>query len=123
MRRWLTLFLLILLPLQFATAAAAAYCLHETDNSGKHLGHHEHEHQSPSATGVGDVPSDYKTLPSDRGDPDCGYCHLSCAQPLASVVQATCFEPATNTQSRQEPVGFGSRYPDPLERPNWSLAA
>jgi hypothetical protein len=45
MRRWLSIFLLIVLPLQISWAVAATYCQHET-GSTKHFGHHDHKHQA-----------------------------------------------------------------------------
>ena len=37
----------LLLPLQVAWGAAAAYCEHETTTQGaKHFGHHQHEHKA-----------------------------------------------------------------------------
>ena len=44
MRRWLSILMLTLLPLQFSWAAVAAYCGHETGQHAEHLGHHEHQH-------------------------------------------------------------------------------
>jgi hypothetical protein len=41
MRRYLIIFLLLLLPFQFSWAAVASYCQHETESSTQHIGHHE----------------------------------------------------------------------------------
>ena len=46
MRRWLTVFLLILLPLQLSWAVAATYCAQEADPAVNHVGHHEHRHEA-----------------------------------------------------------------------------
>jgi hypothetical protein len=46
MRRWLTVFLLILLPLQLSWAVAATYCAHEADPAVNHVGHHQHRHEA-----------------------------------------------------------------------------
>ncbi|WP_431262205.1 hypothetical protein ACQ859_18795 [Roseateles chitinivorans] len=61
MRRWLTVFLLILLPLQLSWAVAATYCTHEADPAVNHIGHHQHRHEaaeaapgSPDLSGVSD---------------------------------------------------------------------
>ena len=60
MRRWLAVFLLILLPLQLSWAVAAAYCGHDGQVEGAvitgsdggamppHVGHHEHRHEPPA---------------------------------------------------------------------------
>ena len=46
MRRWLVVLMLLVLPMQFAWAAAAPYCAHEAATAaGKHPGHHQHVHQ------------------------------------------------------------------------------
>ena len=42
MRRWLLIFLVFLLPLQYSWAMSAAYCAHEQDAQTQHWGHHEH---------------------------------------------------------------------------------
>lgn len=49
MRRWLTVFLLILLPLQLSWAVAATYCAHEADPAVNHIGHHQHRHETAAA--------------------------------------------------------------------------
>jgi hypothetical protein len=46
MRRYLAIFLLVLLPLQYSWAAMASYCEHETSVTAKHPGHHTHDHAS-----------------------------------------------------------------------------
>ena len=44
MRRWLAIFLLILLPAQLSWAAVGDYCAHESGAGAEHFGHHEHRH-------------------------------------------------------------------------------
>ncbi|MGH6648773.1 DUF2946 family protein [Aquabacterium sp.] len=44
MRRWIALFLLMLLPLQAIWAAAEPYCQHEHGAAAHHVGHHVHDH-------------------------------------------------------------------------------
>ena len=44
MRRWLSILLLVVMPLQLNWAAVAAYCAHEASPKATHFGHHEHEH-------------------------------------------------------------------------------
>ena len=53
MRRWLTVALLVLLPLQSFWAAAATYCAHEQSAASQHFGHHEHRHHGASAKADG----------------------------------------------------------------------
>ena len=71
-RRFFSVCLLLLLPLQFAFAAAAPYCALEKVKAPSHFGHHEHA----------DVPA---PAPVDQGDErvnldNCGVCHLGSAQ-------------------------------------------
>ena len=44
MRRFVLLFLMLILPLQWSWAAVASVCRHETGSAAQHLGHHVHEH-------------------------------------------------------------------------------
>jgi len=76
MRRWLVLFLAVLLPLQFAWSAASGYCQHETDSAqSAHFGHHVHVHKGEAK----------KTGDSKFGaDSDCAACHATGAFFLAS---------------------------------------
>ena len=122
MRRWLTLLLLVMLPLQFTWAAAAAYCQHEQVPSVRHLGHHEHEHQgAQGAHQAKAVDPDAAKAAMVFGDSDCGYCQLSAAKPLQvqGLAIAALSDPPT--------LGTGvpplqTRDPDRRERPNWCLA-
>lgn len=52
MRRWFSILLLVLLPIQFSWAAAAAYCEHESGARADHFGHHEHDHQGSGVAPV-----------------------------------------------------------------------
>lgn len=77
MRRLVVGFLLLLLPLQFAWAAAVGYCDFEQDVSS-HFGHHGHA----KVTVPGDASPDKGTTSAD-----CAICHLGCmqAQPSSDV--------------------------------------
>ena len=126
MSRWLTIFLLFVLPVQFAWSAAAAYCQHEEVPTKTHIGHHVHEHDATGDTGskasakhLGDK-SASKTIKL-LGDNDCGYCQLSFAKPLVPV--ALQFDTgAAFTLDTASNQAFRSRRPDLLERPNWRVA-
>lgn len=80
MRKWLAVFLLIVIPMQFALAATAAYCQHETGVATKHLGHHGHKHQAQP----GELPQSDKTK-SNGFDLDCGNCHAGCSMAVATA--------------------------------------
>ncbi len=72
MVRLVALLLALLLPLQFAWGAAAAYCQHETGTpAARHLGHHVHEHQADAGA---KKPAAGAKLAVDS---DCMACHAS----------------------------------------------
>ena len=117
MRRWLTLLLLVMLPLQFTWAAAAAYCQHEKAPAAHHVGHHEHEHVQATKATDPDAAKTAKVF----GDNDCGYCQLSAAKPLR--VQALAIPALSGPPALHAGVPpLQTRDPDRRERPNWCLA-
>jgi hypothetical protein len=124
MRRWLTLLLLVMLPLQFTWAAAAAYCQHEQAPAARHMGHHEHEHpgaQGEQQQGKKAADPDATKAAKVFGDTDCGYCQLSAAKPLQ--VQGFMIAALTDPPTRDASVPpLQTRDPDRRERPNWCLA-
>ena len=76
MRRWLLVLLLLVLPLQFAWAAAAPYCAHEVAAAaGKHPGHHQHAHQDGGDAAV-----------AGGGDAGAGASHPDCASCQSGAV-------------------------------------
>lgn len=51
MRNLVIAFLVLFLPLQWGTAAIAAYCLHEESPAAiQHIGHHAHHHDHRGST-------------------------------------------------------------------------
>lgn len=129
MRRWLALFLFVLMPLQFTWGVAAAYCGHEggpersrePSSLSAHFGHHEHQHESAAAA---DPQADKLKL-GKQGSPlpdnDCDYCHLGAAKPLALVPAPLPLPGAQTLVDTAEPP-FSSRAPDHPDRPNWRIA-
>lgn len=80
-RKWLAIFLLVVIPMQFALAATAGYCQHETGVAITHPGHHGHKHQAQ--------PGDFSQLDKTTAsgfDLDCGNCHAGCSLALATAV-------------------------------------
>lgn len=114
MRRWLAVFLLVFLPLQFTWSVAAAYCQHESGSS-QHFGHHQHEHHGDAGA------KDTKKLPSAI-DEDCAFCHAGCASALTGLLDAA---PAPEGVVRPPcPPHFLTSPPGELpERPNWTASA
>jgi len=112
MRRWLAIFLLVLLPLQSTWAAAAAYCQHEADAATKHFGHHDHKHHQGS--------SDKTDAPSFAADLDCAVCHAGFTAATANVpaLALDLTPPALTPRNPHAPVSPPAAQP---ERPNWSF--
>src|SRR5574343_283494 len=79
MKKFLAIFLLVLLPLQFSWAAVAGYCQHEAGVTANHPGHHTHDHQAADNHESG------KDGTASAGvHHDCATCHLGCAAALTS---------------------------------------
>ncbi|MCE1239696.1 MAG: hypothetical protein LWW83_07265 [Azonexaceae bacterium] len=114
MRRWVSIFLLIILPLQVSWAAAAVYCQHEA-GTGQHFGHHDHKHQA------GDGESSGKS-PSLSVDNDCAVCHAGCVAALTAVGCALPRVEAIDASTLL--VRFLASPPgEEPERPNWLISA
>jgi hypothetical protein len=111
MKRFVLMFLMLLLPLQFSWAGVSFYCQHETGAAAQHVGHHAHQHQkSPDAGDDGSAPG--------KAHADCGYCHLahSCAVVAAVSVPAfSCDAAAIAAQ----PDTLSSHFSEGPERPKW----
>jgi len=133
MRRWLTVFLLFLLPLQLSWAVAATYCAHEAEPTASHIGHHAHRHDAPaepSSAEKGEAAEKAEKAGqaasvADKAlscvDDDCGFCHLGHSQPVAStpIVLPSVAGPLVEASV---PDAWSSRGPDRRERPNWRAA-
>ena len=72
MRRFILVFMMLVLPLQWTWAAAASVCEHES--AGAHFGHHDPKHAgtSESASGTSEA-SPAADLSGSH--PDCHTCH------------------------------------------------
>lgn len=69
MRRYLLIFMMCLLPLQWSWAAAASVCEHE--QGAAHFGHHEHLHSDDAHAGNASASANEALQPH----PDCHTCH------------------------------------------------
>lgn len=128
MRRWLSLLLLVLLPLQFTWGAAAAYCGHETAREARHVGHHVHAHgdgaqqaQSDKSAPAGQDADKTQAKTKVALDEDCGVCHLSAVKPVSTAGLAL-MDPAAQVVDFGPGNRFSTRAPDHPERPNWRIA-
>lgn len=117
MKRYLVIFLLVLLPLQFSWAAMVSYCQHETGVAAKHPGHHTHDH------GSADHQESSKNSSQSAGMyHDCATCHMGCTADMVSDLGKT-----TVVASYDHPLHL-QVIPSPLsrerpERPQWSVLA
>lgn len=112
-RKWLAIFLLVVIPMQFALAATAGYCQHETGEATKHLGHHGHKHQAQP----GDLSQSDKTK-SSGFDLDCGNCHAGCSLAVATAVGNTVLPGVGVIEPSSDPV-LVSHPPKVPDRPQW----
>ena len=83
MRRWLAIFLLVSIPLQFTWAAASAYSQHENWDAANHFGHHAHEHKMSADQETPDP------MQSVNIESDCNVCHAGCAHALTGTIVQT----------------------------------
>lgn len=119
-RRWLSILLLVLLPLQFGWTAVAAYCEHETRTESQHLGHHEHPEPGHENSWEAHLAS--PDAPSGGFHFDCGHCHGQIAvlhllvADLPADLSGGSFVAAPSDASRAPPS------PRP-ERPQWARLA
>src|SRR5690606_360663 len=103
MRRFILIFLMVLLPFQWSWAAAASVCEHES--KGGHFGHHEHKHSDSLHIAAEPDEADGKA-PSFH--PDCQVCHgigTACVPSSAAA--------STAWSSAQPPPSYGRNIPEP----------
>ena len=117
MKRYLAIFLLVLLPLQFSWAAMAGYCEHETTVTAKHQGHHSHDHAAADTQESGK-----NTAQSVCMDHDGAACHLGCAAtPVSDLNMTTVAVSDNHPLHLQVIVSLLSR--ERPERPQWPVFA
>lgn len=109
-KKLLIILMLMVLPLQFSWAAAAAYCQHEINPATTHYGHHEHKHPAS-------VEKSNDKEKSAQVHTDCGYCHavspasfLDQSLPLVILLVSLHLE--------LHPLSFSSHIPDSPRRPD-----
>lgn len=121
MKRYVLIFLLMLLPFQFSWATVAAYCQHETESSTQHIGHHQLD------TGKQDLDTEKtanKAASNDNGsDADCSFCHFSCSKPMNSHAAWQPAAPEKNSFILSSPSLYLSHIGESPEEPDWTLAA
>lgn len=76
MHRFVLVFLLLLLPVQWTWAAAASICRHESGAASQHFGHHDHRHEvGVNGASLVEKLSDTGAQLSDVDHADCANCH------------------------------------------------
>ena len=118
MRRWLSILLLVVMPLQLNWAAVAAYCAHESAPKATHFGHHEHDHdQHVSAAASPDASSPGVGI-------DISDCHFHCpgvaALPMVIVMPAVV---AVGPRSAWRAGAVSAPVLAPPDRPQWPRLA
>jgi hypothetical protein len=137
-RRFLAIFLLAMLPLQFSWAAVATYCGHESQASTGHFGHHDHdhehdhEHHADAGSDAGpavDAGADLTSSPDEVGgangdkapsamDLDCGHCHGTCSAMLTLPMGLPGALSTALPSATIDETG-GAHAPTRPERPQW----
>jgi hypothetical protein len=123
-RRFLTILLLALLPLQFSWAAVASYCGHEAQVGVEHFGHHEHQHHADTNEAAGlDASPDGASDAGDGKAPgamdlDCGHCHGTCGVILNLSTSVTGVLSTMPPSATLDESG-GAHAPTRPERPQW----
>jgi hypothetical protein len=115
-RRFLALFLLLLLPLQFSWAAVEAYCAHEERLEAAQAGRHAQHADADAAAAASDVGAT-----SDTGCDSC-HCHGHCTGILSSV-RAIEPHPSGARPSATLADTDGAHAPARPERPQWAPLA
>jgi hypothetical protein len=115
MRRWLLIFLVVLLPMQFGWAAVASYAHHESGAAtAQHVGHHEHQHEADTGT--------KSTAASSAADADCGTCHAGCCTAMVPTSLLLVAELPAETHYATA-LRLSSQPASLPERPNWTYPA
>ncbi|WP_416221439.1 cation efflux protein, CzcI family [Rhodoferax sp.] len=113
MRRWLLVFLLVLLPLQLTWAAVSTYCQHESMPSVQHIGHHAHKHATVTTDNDGSAGVDGVSVENE-----CGVCHANCSvafQSSSKTLRLTTGPVRIHANAAM----YLAHYQDLPERPQW----
>lgn len=111
-RRWLSILLLVLLPLQFAWAQAADYDAHGSGSHEMHFGHHDHSHDHGEPTDAPDGGA------GGSIDADGHHCHGQCSGMPAPVSVVAAVISSLSPDVRID-AHSGALAPPRPERPQW----
>ena len=116
MRRWLTLFLIVFLPLQLSWAGISASGQHETAATARDVRQHNHQHQV--AADQGD--HNDQTVASDM-EVDSASCHAQgCASAIFGAVHLSALSASTDAHIAYQIRVLPPPPPSLPERPNWA---
>jgi cytochrome c553 len=117
MRRLVTIFLLVLMPMQLSWAALSAYCPHETGLSVRQVDDHNHKHAPLAAADQEDLSDPHA---SGSADADSGVCHAGHGTALFGSRRQPAVSVSSETYTAyQIEVPSPPHLPLP-ERPNWA---
>ncbi len=116
MKRFVLIFLLVLVPLQHVFAAADAYCREEAGSTTTHFGHHEHASEFDADAGA-KVDGDTKS--KGEAGAECGVCHTACAFVLILPASLPALESPSGAHFAYQ-SDVSSLPPSLPERPNWT---
>ena len=121
MRRWLLIFLVVLLPMQLSWAAVASYCQHESGNAttAQHIGHHEYQHEADAAASADTGDTSASPTATGAVDVDCGTCHAGCCSALIQSMPLLTISPSSHAYSAVA-LRLSSQPASLPERPNWA---
>ncbi len=122
MRRLVTIFMLILLPLQAFWVAAEPYCQHEQGQAAVHVGHHVHDHHA-DGDGVDQSGHDEKGQAQAKASPLIDHDHHcgACLCMLVATPQALPEALAPSSMAEAPMVSYVSFDASRIERPNWAV--
>ena len=122
MKRYVLIFLLMLLPFQFSWAAVASYCQHESNPAAQHVGHHAAaDSKQQKQDQLADQSDDSKL--NTGSDADCSFCHFSCSKPMNSYTSWTPPVQEKNSFAPSLPPLYLSHIGESPEEPDWKTAA
>lgn len=117
MRRWLTIFLLVFMPLQFSWAVAGGYCTHhEEGKSAQHFGHHADGHEDLAADGH----DSGQASSQNHAEQPHGYHHHGEILGIATSVPRLLYGESVANLSRADVSCLTNAPRARIERPKWS---
>lgn len=115
MRRWLSIFLLVLMPMLSTWSVASAYAADTLGAPSQHVGHHLDTHDKEAFEGSTGAPS------AGVAEAECDHCHNPAATPFRFADSARL--PAPDLPDAMNDVTLRAPPLALPERPNWARFA